>query len=51
MIVIYYEEWTRRFIAYDNDDEPNDDGYQLHGDGNTPQEAWEDFLQKYIDEG
>ena len=43
MIKTYFCDWRNRFVAYDDDDEPNDNGYQPYGDGETEQEAIEDF--------
>jgi hypothetical protein len=49
MIKTYFCDWTNRYVAYDDDDEPNDNGWQQHGDGKTEKEAIEDFLEKVED--
>ncbi len=47
MIKTYFCDWRNLFVAYDDNDEPDEDGCQAHGDGKTPEEAIEDFFEKY----
>jgi hypothetical protein len=49
MIKTYFCDWRNRYVAYDDNDEPNDNGWQQHGDGKTEKEAIEDFLEKVED--
>lgn len=46
MIKTYFCEWRKAYVAYDDNDEPNENGWQQHGDGKTEEEAIEDFLEK-----
>jgi len=49
MIKTYFCFWRNLYVAYDDDDEPNDNGYQPYGDGKTEKEAIEDF-ERIIEE-
>lgn len=49
MIKTYFCDWRNRYVAYDDNDEPNDNGWQQHGDGKTEKEAIENFLEKVED--
>lgn len=47
MIKTYFCNWRNAYVAYDDNDEPDECGCQPHGDGKTEKEAIEDFLEKY----
>jgi len=49
MIKTYFCDWRNLYVAYDDNDEPNEYGWQQHGDGKTVEEAIED-LQIKIEE-
>jgi hypothetical protein len=43
----YYEDFTREWVAYYDDDEPDDDGRMDRGFGSTEEEAITELKEMY----
>jgi len=49
MMKTYFCDWRNQFVAYDDNDEPNE-GFQPYGEGKTEEEAIKDFFEKYSED-